>query len=175
MVGPKDNDRENPLLPLHGLLFLNSSKGSFIWTIPDRIAHSLLVALSNEIKIFMYIRLVGILFRVDPTQRVFKMLISCVRQLHLFSHHQASASKTTHSLHSLRQLMYMLKITCLNIKCIYYISTNVTTRTSNKDALSILSVGVSAWESRSWESAPVAYRQGSILIQPHQQSVVTMG
>ena len=34
-----DNERGNPLLR-HGLLFLISSKGSFICTIPDRIAHT---------------------------------------------------------------------------------------------------------------------------------------
>ena len=34
-----DSERENLLLP-HGLLFLISSKGSFICTIPDRIAHT---------------------------------------------------------------------------------------------------------------------------------------
>ena len=33
-----DNERGNPLLP-HGLLFPISSEGSFICTIPDRIAH----------------------------------------------------------------------------------------------------------------------------------------
>ena len=35
-----DSERGNPLLPLHGLLFEISSKGSFICTIPDRIMHS---------------------------------------------------------------------------------------------------------------------------------------
>ena len=34
-----DSERGNPLLP-HGLLFLINSKGSFICTIPDRIAHT---------------------------------------------------------------------------------------------------------------------------------------
>ena len=34
-----DSERGNPLLP-HGLLFLIDSKGSFICTIPDRIAHT---------------------------------------------------------------------------------------------------------------------------------------
>ena len=34
-----DSERGNPLLP-HGLLFPISSKGSFICTIPDRIAHT---------------------------------------------------------------------------------------------------------------------------------------
>ena len=34
-----DSERGNPLLP-HGLLFLINSKGSFIGTIPDRIAHT---------------------------------------------------------------------------------------------------------------------------------------
>ena len=34
-----DSDRENPLLP-HRLLFPINSKGSFICTIPDRIAHT---------------------------------------------------------------------------------------------------------------------------------------
>ena len=32
--------RENPLPPLHGLHFPISSKGSFICTVPDRIAHT---------------------------------------------------------------------------------------------------------------------------------------
>ena len=35
------SERGNPLLPLHRLLFLISSKGSFICTILDRIAHTL--------------------------------------------------------------------------------------------------------------------------------------
>ena len=35
-----DSQRRNPLPPLHKLLFLISSKGSFIYTIPDRIAHT---------------------------------------------------------------------------------------------------------------------------------------
>ena len=30
-----DSQRRNPLLPLHGLLFFNISKGSFICTIPQ--------------------------------------------------------------------------------------------------------------------------------------------
>ena len=34
-----DSERENPLPP-HGLLFLINSKGSFICTIPHRIAHT---------------------------------------------------------------------------------------------------------------------------------------
>ena len=34
-----DSKRGNQLPSLHGLLFLISSKGSFICTIPDRIAH----------------------------------------------------------------------------------------------------------------------------------------
>ena len=34
-----DSERGNPLPP-HGLLFLISSRGSFICTIPDRIAHT---------------------------------------------------------------------------------------------------------------------------------------
>ena len=34
-----DSERGNLLLP-HGLLFLISSKGSFICTIPDRIVHT---------------------------------------------------------------------------------------------------------------------------------------
>ena len=34
-----DSDKGNPLLP-HRLLFLINSKGSFICTIPDRIAHT---------------------------------------------------------------------------------------------------------------------------------------
>ena len=34
-----DSERK-PLLPLHGLLFSISSKGSFIHTFPDRIAHT---------------------------------------------------------------------------------------------------------------------------------------
>ena len=34
-----DSERGNPLLP-HKLLFMISSKGSFICTIPDRIAHT---------------------------------------------------------------------------------------------------------------------------------------
>ena len=34
-----DSERGNPLLP-HGLLFQINSKGSFICTIPDRIAHT---------------------------------------------------------------------------------------------------------------------------------------
>ena len=34
-----DSERGNPLLP-HGLLFPISSKGSFIYTIPDRIVHT---------------------------------------------------------------------------------------------------------------------------------------
>ena len=34
-----DSERGNPLPP-HGLLFPISSKGSFICTIPDRIAHT---------------------------------------------------------------------------------------------------------------------------------------
>ena len=34
-----DNERENLLQP-HGLLFLISSKGSFIQIVPDRIAHA---------------------------------------------------------------------------------------------------------------------------------------
>ena len=34
-----DSERGNPLLP-HGLLFPINSKGSFICTIPDRIAHT---------------------------------------------------------------------------------------------------------------------------------------
>ena len=34
-----NSERGNPLPP-HGLLFLISSKGSFICTIPDRIAHT---------------------------------------------------------------------------------------------------------------------------------------
>ena len=35
-----DSERGNPLPPLNGLLFPISSKGSFICTIPDRIAHT---------------------------------------------------------------------------------------------------------------------------------------
>ena len=35
------SERGNSLLPLHGLLFPISSKGSFICTIPDRIAHTM--------------------------------------------------------------------------------------------------------------------------------------
>ena len=35
-----DNEIRTPLLPLHSLLFSISSKGSFICTISDRIAHS---------------------------------------------------------------------------------------------------------------------------------------
>ena len=35
-----DSERGNPLLPLHGLFFLISSKGSFICTIPDRISYT---------------------------------------------------------------------------------------------------------------------------------------
>ena len=34
-----DSKRVNPLLP-HGLFFPISSKGSFIWIIPDRITHT---------------------------------------------------------------------------------------------------------------------------------------
>ena len=34
------SERGNALLPLHGLHFLISSKGSFICTTPDRIAHT---------------------------------------------------------------------------------------------------------------------------------------
>ena len=35
-----DSEKGNLLLPLHGLLFLISSMGSFICTIPDRITHT---------------------------------------------------------------------------------------------------------------------------------------
>ena len=35
-----DSERGNTLLPLYWLLFLISSKSSFIGTIPDRIAHT---------------------------------------------------------------------------------------------------------------------------------------
>ena len=35
-----DSEKGNPLLP-HGLLFLINSKGTFICTIPDRIAHTM--------------------------------------------------------------------------------------------------------------------------------------
>ena len=34
-----DNKRGNPVLPLHGLLFLINSKGSFIYTIPHSTHH----------------------------------------------------------------------------------------------------------------------------------------
>ena len=36
-----DSKKGNPLLPLHGLLFQNISKGSFICTIPYRITHTM--------------------------------------------------------------------------------------------------------------------------------------
>ena len=36
-----DSKRGNPLPPLHGLLFLISGKGSFVYIIPDRIAHTM--------------------------------------------------------------------------------------------------------------------------------------
>ena len=35
-----DSKRGNPLLPLYGLLFSISSKGSFICIIPDRMTHT---------------------------------------------------------------------------------------------------------------------------------------
>ena len=38
---PRNSQRKNTLLPLHMLLFSVSSKGSFIYIIPDRIAHTM--------------------------------------------------------------------------------------------------------------------------------------
>ena len=43
-----DSKRENPLPP-HGALFLISSKGSFICTIPDRIAHTMVFVTPVEL------------------------------------------------------------------------------------------------------------------------------
>ena len=41
MSDHSDSERGNPLMPLHEILFLISSKGSFICTIPDRIVYTM--------------------------------------------------------------------------------------------------------------------------------------